>query len=406
MKIIHTADWHLGKQLKGASRHKEQIQVLAEICELTEKEDADVVIIAGDLYDGYAPPTESVELFYKTLKRLANNGKRAVVAIAGNHDSPERIEAPDPLAKECGIIFVGFPFSHVKPFRIESGLEITRSEPGFIELKLPTSKIPLRLILTPYANEIRLKKELASEKGKDAATSLILENKWRNLADTYCDPVGVNILVAHLLMMKEGGEPPLEELDEEKPILNIGGAATIFTNRIPKEFQYTALGHLHRRQTIDDDNGPVVYCGSPLAYSYAEKNQTKFTTVVEAYPNKKVDVRHVPLQSGKKLLTARFDDLEAAIAWLSANKESWVELTFVSDSFLKAEDKRRLLHAHPGITDIIPEMKNSDAEGNANGRKIDFNKNMEELFKDYFKSAHKGVAVSDEILLLFKECLS
>jgi len=109
MRILHTSDWHLGKKLDNFSRIEEQKQVLAEICKIADQEKVDVVIIAGDLFDTYNPGTEAEELFYKTLKKLAKNGSRPVIAIAGNHDSPDRIEVPDPLAKECGIILAGFP---------------------------------------------------------------------------------------------------------------------------------------------------------------------------------------------------------------------------------------------------------------------------------------------------------
>src|SRR5512133_365919 len=118
MKLLHTSDWHLGKYLNNFSRHEEQQEVLEEICEIAERENVNAVLIAGDLFDTYNPPTESVELFYRILKRLSANGTRAVIAIAGNHDSPERIEAPDPLARECGIIFAGYPNSRVPPFAL------------------------------------------------------------------------------------------------------------------------------------------------------------------------------------------------------------------------------------------------------------------------------------------------
>ena len=73
---------------------------------LAEEHNVDAVLIAGDLFDTFNPSTEATELFYRTVHRLSKNGSRAVVAIAGNHDSPDRIEAPDPLARECGIIFI------------------------------------------------------------------------------------------------------------------------------------------------------------------------------------------------------------------------------------------------------------------------------------------------------------
>ena len=111
MKILHTADWHLGKWLDNVSRLSEQNEVLSEICEVAEKENVDVVLIAGDLFDTFSPSAEAQELFFRTLKRLGCNGRRPVVAIAGNHDQPDRIEAPDHLARECGIIFIGYPNS-------------------------------------------------------------------------------------------------------------------------------------------------------------------------------------------------------------------------------------------------------------------------------------------------------
>src|ERR1035437_2649810 len=116
MKILHTSDWHLGKRLEGFSRLNEQSAVLQEICDIADSEKAEAVIIAGDLFDTFNPSTEAVELFYHFTKKLTNNGTRPVIAIAGNHDSPERIEAPDPLAPECGILFSGFPHPVISSF--------------------------------------------------------------------------------------------------------------------------------------------------------------------------------------------------------------------------------------------------------------------------------------------------
>ena len=133
MKILHTADWHLGKRLESISRHAEQADVLAEICHIADAENVDAVIIAGDLFDTFTPSSESIELFFRTCKQLTDNGLRPVIAIAGNHDSPERIESADPLARACGIIFVGFPNSKVTPFALETGLAVVRSDKGFID---------------------------------------------------------------------------------------------------------------------------------------------------------------------------------------------------------------------------------------------------------------------------------
>ena len=98
MRILHTSDWHLGKNLESFSRLEEQIEVLEEILEISDRFDVDAILIAGDLFDTFNPPAKAVEIFYKYLKRLTKSASRPVIAIAGNHDSPDRIEAPDPLA--------------------------------------------------------------------------------------------------------------------------------------------------------------------------------------------------------------------------------------------------------------------------------------------------------------------
>ncbi|RRN76274.1 exonuclease subunit SbcD, partial [Pseudoxanthomonas sp. SGD-10] len=261
MRILHTADWHLGKRLEKVSRFPEQILVLDEIVDIANQQDVDVVLIAGDLFDNFNPTTEAVELFYKTLKRLSNYGKRPVIAIAGNHDSPDRIEAPDVLARECGIIFAGYPHSHVSLLELESGVKVTRSEPGFIELNVPQYSYSLRLIITPYANEYRLKTFLGVDE-TEASLRDVLATHWQQLADKYCDSAGVNMLLTHLYLMKKGEEAP-EEPEDEKPILHIGGAQAIYSENIPSQMQYVALGHLHRFQQIDKEPCPVVYSSSP-----------------------------------------------------------------------------------------------------------------------------------------------
>ena len=200
MKILHTADWHLGKRLDSISRMEEQREVLAEICEIAEREKVDAVLIAGDLFDTFNPATDAVDLFYKTLKKLTNGGKRPVIAIAGNHDSPDRIEAPDPLARECGIIFAGYPQTEISPFELETGVKITKSAPGFIEISLAQYDYPLRLLLTPYANEYRMKTFLGTE-DRDEELRTLLSEEWNKTTKKYCDKKGVNILMTHLFVM-------------------------------------------------------------------------------------------------------------------------------------------------------------------------------------------------------------
>ena len=403
MKLLHTSDWHLGKRLGDLSRMEEQQAVLQEICEIAEREHVDAVLLAGDLFDTYNPPADAVDLFYKTLKRLAANGQRPVIAIAGNHDSPDRIEAPDPLARECGIIFAGYPDSIIAPFELDSGLKVIKSDEGFLELQLPGNNIPLRILLTPYANEHRLKTYLGQENSEEELR-ILLQGNWQTLADRFCDSKGVDILVSHLFMAKKGEELP-EEPEDEKPILHVGGAQAVYTENIPKQIQYTALGHLHRMHRIDSLTCTVYYAGSPLSYSFAESNQKKYVLIIDAKPDGTVKVKEVELTKGKPLLKKRAEGLEEALLWLDENKNSLVELTLVTDTFLTAMDRKKLNSVHPGIVVIIPEITNMESLAGSKQKQIDLGQSMEALFRDYFKH-EKGQEPNEDLMNLFTEIMA
>lgn len=374
-----------------------------EICEIAEREKVDVVVVSGDLFDTFNPSTEAIELFYKTLKRLTAGGHRPVIAIAGNHDSPDRIEAPDPLARECGIIFAGYPHSEATPFALDSGLTLLQSEQGFLELQLPETNIPLRVLHTPYANEYRLKTFLGHE-DSDEELRTLLQERWESLAQRYCDTRGVNILVSHLFMVKRGDELP-EEPEDEKPILHVGGAQAVYTENIPRQIQYTALGHLHRMHQVSSSPSPVFYSGSPLSYSFAEANQKKYVLLTDVMPGNPAVIREVELTRVKPLLRKRAMGVEAALQWLAENPSALVELTLATDTFLTAVDRKNLHAAHPGIVAIIPEVANAENLFTTHHKQIDLSRSVEALFRDYFFH-EKGQEPNEEIMQLFTEIMA
>ncbi|WP_373707825.1 exonuclease subunit SbcD [Kaistella sp.] len=400
MKILHTADWHLGKRLDRFSRLEEQILVMDEIVQIADEQNVDLILIAGDLFDNFNPSVEAIELFYKTLKRLSLNGKRPVIAISGNHDSPSLIDAPNPLARECGIILIGHPKTKVTPFELEN-FEISNSVEGMIELKLKNHDYPIRIVHTSFANEVRLK-EYFGENKEDALNQVLAEN-WKDIADEFCDENGVNILMTHLYMNKKGA-PILEEPEGEKPI-KIGNADLIYSDIIPKQIQYTALGHLHAFQNIGTKEKPVIYSSSPLCYSFSEAGQTKYVSIIEANPNKQVTYEKIALKNGKALVRKTFDDVEKAIAWLTENQNTLVELTLESETYLKAEERKLIYNAHHGIVHLIPKVKNQEINQNQL-HEINLNQDIQSLFKDYFKSKHNAQEPNEELLDLFNEILN
>ncbi len=403
MKILHTADWHIGKRLEHYSRVEEQHWILNEICDIANQEDVDAIIIAGDLFDTYNPSSEAIELFYKTLKKLSKQGTRPVIAISGNHDSPDRIETADPLARECGIIFIGYPDTSLIPFTLESGLRVLKSEPGFIELDLPNHSYPLRIITTPYANEHRLKQAFLAE-NKEEELRDILEHKWQCLAQKHCDKNGVNLLATHLFVISRESVIP-EEPEDEKPILHVGGAQAIYTENFPEGIQYVALGHLHRKQLIKSIKHPVVYPGSPLSYSFAEANQQKFVAIANIEPGETASVNFIELKKGKKLLRLRAAGINDALIQLKENKDHLIELTIETDTYLNAKDRKKLNQEHSGIITLIPQVKNNLSTSKTNKHSIDLDKSTKELFIDYFKHINQ-LEPNDSLLNLFNEVIA
>ncbi|WP_286831246.1 metallophosphoesterase family protein [Sphingobacterium sp. UBA6308] len=400
MKILHTSDWHLGKRLDSFSRIDELVLVMDEIVHIADRENVDLVIVAGDLFDAFNPGVEAIELFYRTIKRLTKNGMRPVIAIAGNHDSPHLIDAPDPLARTSGIILIGHPHAVVTPFATE-GFTVLQSDTGFIELSLPQFDYPIRILHTAYANEIRLKQYLGEE--KESKLNEVLAANWQKIANTYCDDKGVNILTAHLYMNKLGS-PLLEEPDGEKPV-KIGNADLIYSEAIPPQVQYTALGHIHGYKNIGSAEKPVIYASSPLCYSFSEAGQTKYVALVNVSAGEQAIVERIPLTQGKPLVRKSFDDIEQCISWLSENPNALVELTLKSETFLKAEDRKRIYQSHSGIIYLIPLVKQDEQEL-LEAKEINLTQDMSTLFNDYFKSKNGNQAPNDDILDLFHEILN
>jgi exonuclease SbcD len=402
MKLLHTADWHLGKRLDHHPRLPEQREVLSEICEIADREAVDAVLIAGDLFDHANPSMEALELFYYTLKKLTREGQRPVIGIAGNHDAPDRLEAPDPLARASGILLAGYPHSQPKPFQLETGVRISKTAPGFVELELPGFSYPLRLLLTPYANGFRMQRFLGTEEESESLRQL-LQAHWQQLAEAHCDATGINLLMAHLFFMRKGGPKP-EEPDDEKPMLTVGGAQEIFTQNLPSGIQYAALGHLHRYHSVAEAPCPVVYSGSPLAYSFSEADQQKYVVLIEAEPGKAVHYQPIALSKGKQLSRKKFESLEAALTWLKAHPNTLVELSLRTEHFLNAKQRKALHSAHDGIINIIPDLPPELAGAGTAGEQVDLSQSMEALFVDYFKSKN-GQAPNQDLLELLKEVL-
>ncbi|HSQ33272.1 MAG TPA: exonuclease subunit SbcD, partial [Peptostreptococcaceae bacterium] len=312
MKFIHTSDWHLGKHLEGHSRLPEQEMFLEDFANTVEEKNIDMVIIAGDIYDTSNPPAVAEKLFYKTIKRLANNGKRPVLIIAGNHDNPERLSAASPLAHEHGIMIMGNPKSKVET-GVYPGFSILESGEGYLEIDINKEKA---VILTlPYPSEKRLN-EVLSESVDDASRQIGYSQKIGQIFDTLSSKFRddtINIAVSHLFVL--GGEGS----DSERPI-ELGGSLIVNKEHLPQNAQYIALGHLHKPQKISDRLN-VYYSGSPLQYSKSEINYSKCFYIVDIQPKEKANVEEVYFKNYKPIEVFKCNSIDEAISRCEENKD-------------------------------------------------------------------------------------
>ena len=403
IKILHTADWHLGKRLQEFSRLEEQKLVLEEIIQIADREEVDLVLLAGDIFDTFNPTHEAVELLYKTLKKLSKSGQRPIIAISGNHDSTQFVEAPDPLAREMGIFFYSRYDSVIPTGTLDNGIEIRQSEPGFVSLMLPQIDFPIRVILAPYANEMLMKTYLG-EGDREASFRELMAEKWKSIADRYCDQSGVNLFIGHFFFMKEG-EIPEPEPESERPILHVGGTQAIFTHNIPSQIQYAALGHLHRYHAVSQKPFPIIYSSSPLAYSFSEAEQQKQAVIIELEPGTNAKYRTIALEKGRPLYRKTFDDLAPTVQWLEENPYCFVELTFVTEHSIDVNTRKAIMNAHDGIVNLIPQIRYPQGQESLSLKVEDLGKDMVTLFNMYYKS-EKGQEPNAELIGIFKEVIS
>ena len=284
MKLLHTADWHVGKTIKGQSRLAEHSAVLADIVRIADTERVDVVLVAGDLYETAAPNPEAEALVLKTLLDLRDTDAQVVV-ISGNHDNAPRFEAVRPVFAALGVVLMG------APRRPADGgvVEITGREGESI-----------RIALVPFLSQrgiIRTEQLMGQDAGSNIAT---YDERMRQLVGALCDPFAgdaVNIVAAHCMVTGAslgGGERSAQTYMDYA----IGAAA------FPSHAHYVALGHLHRTQQIAGA-APIWYSGSPVQVDFGEHDDPNNVLLVTATRTTPAVVRPVAVKGGRRLRTLR-----------------------------------------------------------------------------------------------------
>jgi len=384
MRILHTADWHLGRSLEGRSRLTEQAQFLDELVKIVEEEKIDVVLMAGDAFDTVNPPAAAEQLFYESISRLSNGGNRPVSIIAGNHDNPDRLSAASPLAQGQGIQLLGLPTMDVQTIYV------------------PTTNETLKLAALPYPSESRLAEVLS-----DSHEELLLRDKYdqriqgifQEMSKSFT-PETINMAMSHIYVT--GGS----STDSERPI-EVGGAYTVAATSLPEAAQYVALGHLHRPQMVSRANTVARYSGSPLAYSFSEAGYAKSVTILDAKPGQEIEMSEVFLSSGKPLVRWKAKDgLAQVYEWLDEGKDvnAWIDLEIHLKNTLSIEEIHRLRKHHSGLIHIRPIFEDLEKEKAA--RTSTTNTPIDELFVRFYEKQTGGAQPEPELTKLFLELIS
>ena len=283
MKFLHTADWHVGKTLKGRDRLDEQKAVLNEIIGIAAANEVDAVLIAGDVYDSAAPSAPAQQLVVQTLLRLRRTGAQVIV-IAGNHDHGPTFEAYRPLMGEIGITLAGIVRSPEKG--------------GLVRFASRSDGTDAQVAILPFLSQryaVRAAEIVANTPSENArAYDEMVRQIVTSLTSGFSADT-VNIVMSHVTCVGGvfgGGERPAQSIFEYSV------PASIF----PISAHYVALGHLHRRQRLPAQ-APVHYSGSPLAVDFGEQDNTSVVCLVEAAPGIPARVTDIPVTSGRRLRT-------------------------------------------------------------------------------------------------------
>ena len=260
MKLVHLSDLHLGKRVNEFSMLEDQKHILWEILRIIDREKPEGVIIAGDVYDKAVPPAEAVALLDEFLVRLAGM-RTEVFIISGNHDSAERIAFGSRLIRESGV--------HLSP--VFSG-EI---EP--CTLTDEYGEVQIRML--PFIKPADVRHAFPEEEIADYTDAVRTVIRHMNP-----DPSVRNVLVAHQFVTGAARS------DSED--VSVGGMDNVDAS-VFELFDYVALGHIHGPQRIGRET--VRYCGTPLKYSFSERNHVKSVTVVTLGEKGRTEIRTVPL---------------------------------------------------------------------------------------------------------------
>ncbi len=395
MRIIHTSDWHLGKNLEGASRMEEQERFIDFFVERCESLKPDLILIAGDIYDTANPPARAEKLFYDALKKLSRNGDCITLVIAGNHDNPDRIVSATPLAMEHGIVMLGTPKTIV-PLGNYGKHQVVNSGEGFVELDIAGERVVA--VAVPYPSEKRLNeifyKDDQDEEERVESYGEKLASLFHELGKNFRKDT-INLTVSHLFAMNASP-------DGSERASSLGGSFMISLDALPQNADYTALGHIHKPQILAKTDRHIRYSGSPIHYSAQEHSLCKKFFVIDIHcdlTGKRVEIDEVDIPIFKPIEQWKADSIEHAIELCKehSGEESWVYLEIKTDRPILESEIKEMKSYKKDILEIRPAIAKIQ-ELSAIHRISELS--FEEQFVEFYK-AQKGIEPTSEMVEMF-----
>lgn len=298
MKIMHLSDLHIGKRVNEYSMLQDQDYILKEILNIIDNEKVETVIIAGDVYDKSVPSAEAVELFDEFLYDLSSRNLNVLI-ISGNHDSPERIAFGGRLISKSKIYLSPVYNGKVKP----------------ITLNDDYGKVNFYLL--PFIKPANVRRFFPEENIENYidAVKVAIDNMNVDFSER-------NILVTHQFVTGA-------ELSESEDI-SVGGTDNV-SREVFDGFDYVALGHIHREQTVGADN--IRYCGTPLKYSFSEANHIKSVTILDFNDKGNIQYKKVELKPFRDMREIRgtYDELTLKSNYENTCTDDYLHITLTDE---------------------------------------------------------------------------
>lgn len=360
MKILHTADWHVGKVLKSQPRFDEHVAVLRDLVRIADEEDVDLVVVAGDLFETATPNPQAQGLVMRTLLAL-RDADRHVVVLAGNHDSQRLVDdVYRPVLGELGVFVVGYP---KRP--ADGGTLALPTKSG------ETANVAVLPFLS-YRFAVRAAEVVLKESAEHSMDYARRIGQFITLLTAGFTDDAVNIVTTHGTLLggrRGGGER------EGQTLLGYELPPNLF----PSTAHYAALGHLHRYQEIDGPC-PIAYSGSPIALDFGEEANTSVALIVTATPGSRAHVRPVPLTGGRPLRTLR-GTLDQVVEAGAETDDAFLRVILTQQASAGLADRVR--DALPNVLDVRIDEQFRPQLARVERRSDQLDRSPTDLFADF-----------------------